>query len=101
MTGLLLALVLTAQPNLFEPKEPSSEDIFTQVAICMDKALREVPGATETSAVVTCGCLMDAQRANLRKGLKPAPTPEQEKRCHALAKERGKKASPAGGRTGT
>lgn len=71
-----------APPNVFEPSEVSSEAIFATVAVCMDDAVKQ--GASEKHAVNACGCLMDAVRANLRKGLKGADanaTPEQRRKC--------------------
>lgn len=102
MMQLLLMATLAAHPNLFEPKEMSSEDIFASVALCMDKTLRTVPGTSETVAIATCGCLLDAQRANARKGKKDtSATTEQMARCHKLGKERGTKSGKAKGETGT
>lgn len=88
MLSLILSLTLSANPNAFEPKEVSSEDIFAGVAICMDKTLREMPSTGETGAIVMCSCLMDAQRANIRKKQSPDPTSAQQAQCHKIAADR-------------
>jgi len=98
MRALILAMVLTAQPNLFEPKEFSSEAIFAAVATCMDRAMDS--GMSSVAAVPMCGCLTDAVRLNAKKGVKPTdPTLEQQARCHAESAGQQPKKKP--GKTGT
>ncbi len=100
MMGAILALALAASPNIFESSEMSTEDILTGVAVC-SKRLLAFKDTAEKQAVITCACLMDAQRANRRKGLEPTPTPEQASRCQASTKTTDKRPAVDGGHIGS
>lgn len=98
MIGDLLALVLAAQPNIFEPKELSSEAIALGVEVCMS-TLDKTPRA---ESLVLCGCVMDAVRMNTKAGMKPpsnGASASQRARCLALSRER--RFGPDGGPTGS
>lgn len=91
--ALLLSLALgqtyTAGANQFEPNELSSEAIFVAVTSCVAKALegQERTPALGKQAAAKCGCLMDATRSNMRRGITPeTPTPEQRRKCEPLEK---------------
>lgn len=91
MIGLMLATVLTAAPNIFEPKEMSSEAIVGAVATCMSIGVDASGVAHKAELIAACGCVIDAVRANTKKGLKPPDnnaTDTQLKRCYAHIKER-------------
>jgi hypothetical protein len=83
MTPLLLFLlaaspeVYNAKPNIFEPKEMSSEAIYVSVQMCLNQ---HEPMTKATLAL--CGCAVDAIRLNLKQGkADPAATAEQVQRC--------------------
>lgn len=104
MFAFILAVTLAAgnefyvaPQNHFDKAEMGSEAIFAGVAVCMDKTLREMPSAGETTAVVICGCLMDATRANMKAGKSGKDanaTPEQAAKCHTLPSRPQQKAPP-------
>lgn len=84
MHTLILTAILAAHPNLFEPKEMNSEDIFITVSVCMEKAMGN--GSTPSAAGTMCACVVDAVRLNTKAGKRPSEnnaTPEQLARCHA------------------
>lgn len=102
MTGVLLVAILaaapttyTAQPNVFDPAEMSSEAIYVGVQTCMTASGGETKGS-----LVVCGCVMDAVRLNTKAG-KRAPennaTAQQVTICIERAKS---KSSARPGRSG-
>jgi hypothetical protein len=97
MFALVLLFALAATPNIFEPKEMSSEEIALGVTACVQTVgLQMAPEAGSKF----CGCLMDAVRINVKKGLKPPhsdATKEQTATCIGALTPK----APRGGKAGT
>jgi hypothetical protein len=67
----------TAKPNIFEPKEMSSEAIYVSVQMCLNQH-----GGMTRDSLRLCGCAMDAIRLNIKQGRKDtAATAEQVRQC--------------------
>jgi hypothetical protein len=102
---LMAVLAASPQQNLFTPGEWSSETIAVTVDICIGKLMDGDPKETRFTALVFCGCTVDAIRANSKDNPHPPynnATQEQLQRCHDLAERRGKDAKPLKhGKTGT
>lgn len=81
----VLCLSLTASagtPNLFEPRELSSEDVVTFVVTCSDKVKKSNPSLNEDNRLRYCTCAADALRLrHKQKGKDETPSPEELQRC--------------------
>ncbi|WNG48554.1 hypothetical protein F0U60_33875 [Archangium minus] len=81
----VLCLSLTASadtPNLFEPKELSSEEVLTFVLSCSEKVKKSNPSLQDDNRLRYCTCAADALRLrHKQKGKDEAPTPEDLRRC--------------------
>ncbi|MCY1077140.1 hypothetical protein [Archangium lansingense] len=81
----VLCLSLTAfadTPNLFEPKELSSEAVLTFVMSCSEKVKQADSGIPEAQRLSFCSCAADALRLrHKQKGKDKAPSAEDLQRC--------------------
>lgn len=98
----LLAVLLSAQPNIFDPTEMSSEAIALTVEACVGARLSAFPTEPKANALILCGCAVDAIRLNAKRGMRPpknSATQGQLSTCDRELKLRNM--TPRNGKAGT